>query len=266
MSTQSALYIGEVMHHRLRPRRHKFNYRVFSMLINLDELPVLSAASRLFGYNKRALVSFHDTDHGDGTVGGLRQWVEAQLRDADVPAENVSITVLCYPRVLGYAFNPLTVYFCRAADGALCAILYEVSNTFGERHTYIIRGREEANGVVEHACAKEFYVSPFIPMACTYRFHIELPDEHIIVRIDEADADGPLLVASFTGHRRAFSDASLFATLLRHPLMFLKVTAGIYWEALRIWRKGIPIYRHQAAAAPIDRTIVSSDIPGCKSP
>lgn len=260
MTRHSALYLGDVMHSRLRPRRHRLHYRVFTLLLDLDELPELSRASHLFGYNRRAFLSFWDKDHGDGRTGSLRPWIEGQLREANCLEAGMRIRVLCYPRILGYVFNPLTVYFCHAASGGLRAILYEVCNTFGERHTYVIAVPDETAGVVRQSCAKALYVSPFMPMACLYRFHIEPPAESVVVRIDESDSDGPLLVASFAGKRRAFSDRALLGALLRYPLMTLKVTAGIHWEALRIWRKGVPFHRHHAATSRVASTIVPAPL------
>lgn len=260
MSGQSALFLGDVAHARLRPRRHKLHYRVFSLLLDLDELPAISASSRLFGHNRRAVLSFWDKDHGDGGTGTLRRWIEARLVEAGCHEAGMSIRVLCYPRIFGYVFNPLTVYFCYAAGGSLRAILYEVCNTFGERHTYVIAVAEDASGPVRHGCAKELYVSPFLPMACFYRFHIEPPGDAILVRIDEADAEGPVLVAAFAGKRQPMTDRTLLGALLRYPLMTLKITAGIHWEALRIWRKGVPVHRHQAAARPVASTIVTTGL------
>lgn len=260
---QSGLYIGKVMHMRLRPQRHRFTYRVFSLLLNIDELPSLDKAKRLFGYNRRAIVSFHDKDHGDGTKGGLRHWVEEQLARAGLQGAGMSIYILCYPRIYGYVFNPLTLYFCYDAQGGLRAVLYEVSNTFAERHTYIMRVLEgELTGQGFHQqCKKDFYVSPFLPMDCFYNFYIEPPDEKLLVRIHEEDADGMVLVANFAATRSPINDRTLGLALLRHPLMTLKVSASIYWEALRLWRKGLTIYRHKAAASKVDSTVVSNPTP-----
>lgn len=266
MSGQSALFLGEVMHVRSRPRRHRLHYHVFSLLLDFDELNALSGASRLFGYNRRAILSFWDTDHGDGSAGALRDWVEAQLREAGRLEDGMSIQVLCYPRIFGYVVNPLTVYFCYAAGGALRAILYEVCNTFGERHTYVIPVEDGATGPVRQGCAKELYVSPFMPMSCFYRFHIEPPDDRVLVRIDESDAEGLLLVASFSGRREPLSDRALLRALIRYPLMTLKVTVGIHWEALRIWWKGIPVHRHRTAAQRVATTIVASKNSGHTHP
>lgn len=266
MSGQSALFLGEVMHMRMRPRRHRLRYRVFSLLLDFDELEAASASSRLFGYNRQALLSFWDADHGDGSAGGLRGWVEARLHEAGRLEEDMSIRVLCYPRILGYVFNPLTVYFCYASSGALRAILYEVCNTFGERHTYVIPVEHGATGPVRQGCAKELYVSPFLPMSCFYRFHIEPPGDAVLVRIHESDAEGPLLVASFSGRREPLTDRALLRALFRYPLMTLKVTAGIHWEALRIWWKGIPVHRHRTAASKVATTIVTGQLSGHTNP
>ncbi|MBE1206173.1 DUF1365 domain-containing protein [Aminobacter carboxidus] len=262
MSGQSALFLGEVMHMRVRPRRHRLHYRVFSLLLDFDELHATSVASRLFGYNRRAMLSFWDADHGDGSAGGLRIWIEARLREAGRLEEGMSIRVLCYPRILGYVFNPLTVYFCYASGGALRAILYEVCNTFGERHTYVIPVEDGTTGPVRQGCAKELYVSPFTPMSCFYRFHIEPPGNNVLVRIDESDAEGLLLVASFSGQREPLSDRALLRALFHYPLMTIKVTVGIHWEALRIWWKGIPVHSHRAAASRVATTIVAGKISG----
>ncbi len=262
MNDASALFLGEVMHERLRPRRHRLRYKVFSLLLDLDWLKARSEASWVLGYNRAALLSFWDRDHGDGSADGLRDWIEARLHETGwSDTEGMSIRVLCYPRILGYVFNPLTVYFCHAADGTLKVILYEVCNTFGERHTYVIPVEPGSAGAVRQECAKELYVSPFMPMACFYRFHIEPPAEKVLVRIDESDEEGLLLVAAFSGKREPLSDRTLLLALLRYPLMTLKVTAGIHWEALRIWWKGIPFHRHQAVANRTATTIVGRPAP-----
>lgn len=254
--TASALYGGTVVHTRLRPKRHKLSYRVFSLLLDLDELDDLGARLRLFAHNGPAIFSFHDKDHGDGTPAGLRAWAEAQLKAAGFSIARPSIRVLCYPRIWGYVFNPLTVFFCSDERGTLRAILYEVTNTFGERRTYVIR--TDGQGPVEHSCAKELYVSPFVPMDCTYHFHIAPPESSVVVRINETDAEGLLLVASFAGKRQALTDATLLRALLTYPLMTLKVSLAIHWEAFKLWRKGVKPIRHEKAAERIATTIVAS--------
>lgn len=262
MNWRSALFDGTVAHARHRPRRHRLRYRVFALLLDLDEAPVLATGSRLFAHNRWAPISFHESDHGDGTRGGLRAWVEGQLWAAGRWRDDLRIELLCYPRLFGYVFNPLSVYFCRTPDGQLHAILYEVSNNFGERHTYVMADPlppgAEPGAAAEHGCAKQFHVSPFLPMDCRYRFHVEAGGEALLLRIDELDAEGLLLSASFAARRTAFSERALLAALLRHPLMTFKVIAAIHWEALRLWRKGLRIYRHRPAVARIASTIVTT--------
>jgi DUF1365 family protein len=249
----SALYAGRVVHARLRPKRHKLSYRVFCVLLDLDEIDVLSRRLKLFAHNSAAVFSFHDRDHGDGG-GDLRAWVDAQLGAAGVTLAAPKITMLCYPRILGYVFNPLTVWFCHEGD-VLHAILYEVHNTFGERRTYVIRVTPGANAI-EQSCSKELYVSPFAPMACAYKFHIQPPDEKVVVAIDETDPQGLLLKASFAGTRQPLTDASLLRALFAYPLMTLKVTAAIHWEALKLLAKGVPVFRHRRAATKVATTVV----------
>ncbi len=256
MTQSSALYPGEVMHKRLRPKKHHMTYKVFSLFLDLDELPALGKTLKLFGHNRWAPVSFHEADHGDGSRTGLKNWVEGKLAEAGLAEPKMTIEILCYPRVFGYVFNPLTLFFCRNQAGALRAVLYEVSNTFHERHTYIIPV-QEAQETIRQGCAKEFYVSPFMPMNCTYDFYIEAPSETTLIRIEEADPEGMMLIASFKGKRVEMSDATIARMLFRHPLMTLKVTAGIYWEALKLWKKGLPIFRHASGAPKISSSVIS---------
>ena len=237
----SAIYEGDVHHARLKPKRHRLHYRVFSLLLDLDELPALN--SRIFGYNRPRLFSFWDKDHGDGRTGTLRAWVERQLHDAGYPEAAAAIRVLCYPRILGYVFNPLTQYYCHDAGGALRVILHEVCNTYGERLTYIIPVSGEP-GHVRQTCPKLHFVSPFVPMDCTYRFDILPPTDRVRVAIAESDPEGLLLTASFAGQRREFTGRALLRLFFRYPLMTLKVTAGIHWEALKLLAKGLNLHPH----------------------
>ena len=241
MSATSAIYAGLVVHQRTRPKQHRLGYRVFSLLLDLDELDDLSTSLRLLAINKPGLLSFRESDHGDG--GPLRPWVAARLAEAGFTADG-RITMLCYPRMLGYVFNPLTVYFCHNADGGLVAIIYEVHNTHGERHAYVLPASGEPGERVRHACPKTFFVSPFIPMDCVYNFTIRPPGNNVQIVINETDAEGPLLTASFSGTREPLTDATLARAMLRHPLMTLKVTLGIHWEAIKLLAKGLRVYRH----------------------
>ena len=256
MSNVSALFAGEVVHHRKRPKVHSLRYKVFSLLLDLDEVESLGKSLRLFAHNRWGIFSFHDADHGPGVEGGLRPWIEAELAKAGIESEGLKISALCYPRILGYVFNPLTVYFCRSGDGTLQAILYEVCNTFHERHAYVIPVNESEDKAVRHECAKDMYVSPFVPMDCRYSFRILPPEDEVLVAIHESDRDGPLLYASFAGKRQPLSDKTLMKALFAYPLMTLKIMGAIHWEALRLWLKGVPVYRHKKAATPLASTAV----------
>lgn len=233
----SALYAGCVTHLRWRPRRHSLRYRVMQGLFDLDDLPGLGRRLRLFGYNRAAPVSFRDRDHGDGS-GDLRGWVVRQLEAAGLAGPWGGVQVLCMPRVFGYVFNPLSVYFCRDRAGALAAIIYEVNNTFGERHAYVLPA-QGGEPVVRQHCEKAFYVSPFMPMELSYDFTITPPEARVVVAVSAGDAEGPVLDACFAGRRRPFTDGALLAALATYPAMTLKVILAIHWEALKLWLGGL---------------------------
>ncbi len=251
MSGGSALYAGGVMHRRLRPVAHLLRYRVFWLLVDLDELPQLSQRLRLFSLDRFNLFSLLARDHGDGQ--GLRPHVERQLRAAGLAADG-PIQLLTMPRILGYAFNPLCVYFCHRADGVLQALLYEVNNTFGERHGYLVEvdERDAAAGRVVQQCAKAFHVSPFLDIDMRYRFDVEPPAPDrpgLRIAVAASDAAGPVLVARMEAARRPLTDRGLALAFLAFPLLTIKVIAAIHWEALRLWLKGVRVRRHPSAPA-----------------
>jgi DUF1365 family protein len=239
----SAIYEGWVMHRRLTPRHHRFKYRVFSLLLDLEELPGLGL--RFFKHNRGGLLSFHDRDHGDGRP--LRVWLDDLLAREGITADGAR-RVLCYPRILGYVFNPLSVWFCHARDGALKAVIYEVHNTYDERHAYVLPVGDD-DRLVRHGCAKAFYVSPFLSPDCRYQFRIRPPGADVAVAINEDEAGRPILNASFAGERRALTDGMLAKMLLRYPLMTVKVVVAIHYEAVRLMLKGVRRHRHVAKAA-----------------
>ncbi|MCC6735804.1 MAG: DUF1365 family protein [Bauldia sp.] len=248
---RSALYRGIVVHQRTRPKAHRLRYRVFSLLVDLDELPALAGRLRLMGVDRGGLFGFRQADHGARAEGAdLRAWVDARLAEAGIAIPGGRVELLCYPRMFGFVFNPLSVFFCRDASGAVAAILYEVANTHGETHTYVIPAAPDRAGVVRQSAEKLFYVSPFLPVGGRYRFRIDPPEAEVGLVIGLDDADGPLLTASFRGARTELTDGALVRALFAYPLMTLKVIAGIHWEALRIWRKGIAYRHHAPAAAP----------------
>lgn len=234
------------MHRRVRPRRHKLSYRVCSALFDLDELPALDREISGFGYNRAAPVSFHDRDHGPGEDRPLKPWIEGLLSAAELKPDGGPVKLLCYPRVFGYAFNPISVYFCFKRSGELLAIVHQVNNTFHQRHSYVIPVSPTNDGVIVQRCAKKMYVSPFIAMDMTYDFRIRPPADEVTIAITDSDQDGPLLHASFHGERRPLSRLSALRLLAQFPFLTIKVIAGIHWEALKLWLKGIPLVTRPA--------------------
>jgi hypothetical protein len=264
VTRESALYSGSVMHQRLRPARHRLRYRVFSLLLDVDELPALARQLRLFSLNRFNLFSLHERDYGAGDGGGLRPYVEQQLQAAGLGTGG-AIRLLTMPRILGYAFNPLSVYFCHRPGGALQAVLYEVNNTFGERHSYLIEvdAAEAAGDIVTQHCAKRFHVSPFLGLEMHYRFRIEPPRADrpgLAIGVTALDTNGSLLVARLEAHRKPLDDAALALAFVSHPLLTLKVVAAIHWEALRLWLKGVKLQERPPAPARA-LTIIKSRTP-----
>jgi uncharacterized protein len=241
----SALYAGTVMHQRFKPRRHAMRYRLCWMLFDLDDLP---ARLWLFSHNRFNLISLHDRDHLDGSGRALRGQVEAAVESAGLQPDGGAIRLLCMPRVLGHAFNPISVFFCHRRDGTLNALLYEVHNTFGERHSYLIPVEARATSkTIRQTCEKAFYVSPFMRMGMTYAFRVVPPAETTAVVVHGDDAEGRVITASFTGRRRALSDAALFGIVLQHGMLSVKVLGAIHWEAAKLWLKGLRLQPRPAA-------------------
>lgn len=236
MTFVSGLYEGVVSHTRVKPREHRLSCRIFMLYLDLDEVADIDRKLGLFSARGFSLTSFHERDHGDGSATPLKAQVEAELAAAGL-AYGGPIRMLCMPRVLGHGFNPLTVYFCHRKDGALAAILYEVKNTFGERHAYLIPATD-AGGMVRQTCGKEFYVSPFMDFDLAYAFRLRPPAETAMVAVDAHDAKELVLAASFLGRRRPLTDWSILTAWLTHPWMTLGVFAAIHLEALKIWLKG----------------------------
>jgi DUF1365 family protein len=239
--TVSAIYHGQIVHTRFRPVRHRLKHRLMWLWLDLDELPVLAPRLRLFGLNRFNLVDFRDRDHGDGSLTPLRAQIEAQLQRAGMQPEGGAIRVLCMPRVLATVFNPLSVFFCHRADGQLRAMLYEVNNTFGDRHSYLIpvEDADAVQPVLRQSIAKRLHVSPFMDMAMTYHFRVASPDQRAVVAIEAHDAGGKMISAAFAGRRHELTDANLLRAFVAYPLLGVQVLGAIHWEALKLWRKGV---------------------------
>lgn len=248
MSTASALYIGKVVHKRFRPKAHHLAYRVFWLLLDLDEVTQLDARLRYFSVRRFNLVSFYPRDHGDGSDTPLRAQIKPWLEQAGVDIGKGPIRLLTMPRVLGYVFNPISIYYCHHPDGRIGALVYEVTSTFKNRHAYVIPVTQEdsAKGRFDQSAAKALYVSPFMDMEMDYRFRGLVPSDHLGLVIDGHDAVGKLIHASIAADRKALTDNALLRALAGLPLLTIKVVAAIHWEALKLWLKGVGLTRQPA--------------------
>ncbi len=238
MIKESSIYVGKVIHKRFKPKEHFFKYKVFSLFLDLSEIKKIKEKIFFFSHNKFNLISFFDKDHGERNGSSLIDWVKKNLRSLNIDTRDVKIKLLCYPRIFGYVFNPLSIFFIYNSSSSLIAILYEVKNTFGEQHTYVFK-TDPKKQVVENKCDKKFYVSPFMDLNSTYNFKILNPKEKLSVIIDQRDQTGKLLFASQDGKRLDLSAKNLLFSYLKHPLMTIKIILAIHFEALKLWLKGI---------------------------
>ena len=237
---ENCIYDGIVLHERYQPFSHRFEYAVFSVFLDIDALPETARRLRLFAYNGRGLFAFFDRDHGPRDGSPLRPWVERELRANGIATTPARIFIHCFPRFLGYVFNPLSIYFCYDRDNRLQAVVYEVKNTFGGQHCYVF-AMDIPPGqrmIPDHGTDKGFYVSPFIEMACRYDFRMRLPGEKFALRIHQTARGQDMLLAIQHGRRRTLSDRMLARMTVKIPFLTLKVIAGIHWEALKLWLKG----------------------------
>ena len=240
----SCIYSGFVTHRRFKPKRHLFNYKTFSLLIDLSEIENLEKKIKFFSYNKFNILSFYNVDHGPRDGSSLIDWVKKNLRDAQINIGLGSIKLLCYPRFFGYVFNPLSIFYCYDENLRLKAILYEVKNTFNEQHTYVFPASTSSN-LILHKCNKKFYVSPFMEMKTFYNFRLLNPGKILNVFIKQSDNRGTLLTACQVGKRIEITNKNLLYQFLRHPLMSFKVIAAIHFEALRLWLKGVKFVKKE---------------------
>lgn len=234
----ACLYVGSTWHKRFAPRPHAFRYRLFQILIDIDRLDTAFAGLKLMRLGRFGAMSFDPRDHGDRQGGSLRPWVSERLKEAGIQAEAATIRLMCFPRVLGFVFNPLSLFFVHAGDGRLEAVIYEVNNTFGQTHAYVIPAKGAARE--RQRAVKQLYVSPFFRVEGEYRFDIAAPGDTFDLKIVKAVDGRPDFVATQEAQRKSLSDQNLAALFLAIPLMTAKVVLAIHWEALRLWIKGAP--------------------------
>lgn len=230
----SSLYRGTVRHTRLVPF-HEFEYRVYYGLFDIDELDDLDRRLRLFSVDRFNLIGFNRADHGPADGSPLRPWAEALLAEAGVDIDGGKILLLALPRILGHVFDPISVWYCHDQDGRLHAVLHEVRNTFGDRHTYVV---PHAEPPLTHDVDKAMHVSPFNGMDQTYHFSMSLPEDRLKLGITQREGGSVVFRATMRLSRLAFTDGNLLRLFVTHPLVTLKVVGGIHWQALRLWLKG----------------------------
>jgi DUF1365 family protein len=228
----------------MRPRTHRLTRRIPMLFVDLDELPRLRLP--LLAVDRFGALSIEARHHLAGDATPLKAQIERRLREEGLPAGG-PVRLLCMPAVFGQVFNPLSVYFCHRPGGELSAIVYEVNNTFGARHCYVLPADDAQ--VVRQGCAKTFHVSPFLDMDLSYAFKVVPPGPRVSVRVQVLDREGVLLSASFEGAAEPLTNRALAGVLARHPLLMLEVLGGIHWEALKMLVKGIRLRPAPSPAA-----------------
>jgi len=247
----ACVYSCEVMHQRFTSTPYQFRYRVFSLLLDIDEIDTVTGSSWLFSRNRFNLLSFYDRDHLPSGANDLRSWAEGVMAAGGLSASGVRIRLLCFPRVLGWVFNPLSLWYCEDQHGAPVAVIAEVRNTFGERHCYLLKPQDgQAGWPLRQSHSKDFHVSPFISMDAGYQFRLSRPDEKLRVIIRELQDSRLMLVATQMGRRLPFKNSTLLSQTLRVPFQTLKVLTAIHWHALKIWLQGGQF--HRKPAPPIE--------------
>lgn len=245
MSFVNAIYEGHVEHRRLRPVTHALSYKVFALWFDLDHLP---QGLRLFSINRFNLFSLYERDHGVRDGRPLKDYVRDLIATHPQAAKVARICLLAYPRVLGFVFNPLSTYYCFDSEGRLLLMVYEVTNTYGDRTSYVLPVEE---GVLAQACAKRMWVSPFNAVEGEYGFHGNVPGESLSLGVCLRDGAGPKLKAWFSAKRRPLSDGELVRQFARVPFLTFKVVLGIGWEALKLRLKGLAYVRRPAPPAAV---------------
>jgi uncharacterized protein len=252
MTATAMLYRVNVMHRRRVAPLYRFVYRIFFLLLDVDALDATARRLRWFSHNRFNLFSLYDRDYGGAQAGGLRAWAERVCATRAIDLAGGRIRLLTQPRMFGWAFNPVSFWYCEHADGRLRAIIAEVNNTFGERHSYVLTAADCAEGasgggvlpyeVVLHK-EKCFHVSPLFDLEGRYHFQFSEPGERIRVVLHETREGRPLIDTTVAGAGMPLSDASLLQQLLKMPVQALKVVAGIHWQALKIWLRGARFHK-----------------------
>jgi uncharacterized protein len=239
--TAAFLMVGSVMHERLRPTPHRFVYPLFCVRLNLARLSTLNRW--WFGINRWSALGLSTRDYGACDGSDLEQWMRQRLADADIPAYG-EIWLQTMPRVFGYAFNPVSFWFCHDRDGQLRALLAEVRNTFGDRHSYLLTADDGGpiGSDTRLQCRKTLHVSPFCKVEGRYEFRVRQHDAHASVAIDYFDAEGLLIRTAIGAKMAPLTGQRALHALVRQPLLTVSVVVRIHWQALRLLFKKVPFY------------------------
>ncbi len=243
----SCLYQCEVMHERLTPRKHKFNYKIFMFYLDLDEIDGLHKRIKLFSRNRFNWFSFNDRDHLQWPIeksknqNTIRENIGSYLKDHGIGVRRIML--LTSVATFGYSFNPISFYLCfDENDQPVCSVA-EVCNTHGEMKLYLLNNETLANGTFRKMVSKYFYVSPFADLASTFDFIFRVPGETMHMRVDDYQNGKRFLLSSLTGKKRAITDFNLFWYGLRFPLIPVKVITLIYWQAFVLYLKRVPFHK-----------------------
>lgn len=257
----SCLYECSVMHHRLAPKVHHFSHDIFMFYLDLDELEIIAQKIFLFSYNRKNLYSFRDTDHEPVGKNPLKERIVAFLRQHGIDFDPFGrVMLLTLPRVAGYIFNPVSIYYCFNAEGSPVCSVAEVGNTFREMKLFLLR-REELNAGTTFVkiVPKHFYVSPFSSLDLSFDFKLKIPGDKLDIKINDRDGADKVLISKLTGKRAALTNKTLAWFTLRYPFVTLKVIFLIHWHALRLWHKRVPFYR-KAANVPLQQNVLRPHI------
>jgi DUF1365 family protein len=243
----SAIYAGTVRHWRLAPSRHAFGYRIAQLYLDLDELDRVFAGRWLWSQGRRNVAEMRRSDYLAPTSMPLAEAARALVEQHTGLRPRGAVRLLTHLRYGGYIFNPVSFYYCHDVDGALQAVIADITNTpWNERHAYVLGiGQAQRRGSLwQWSCAKTFHVSPFIPLECTYRWRFSKPAERLRVHVSVSGEHRCRFEAHLDLERRPLTGANLARVLWRYPLMGTQVIGAIYWQALRLWLKHTPIYDH----------------------
>lgn len=245
---KSCLYVGSVFHARVHPKKHSFKYNVFCLNINLSELNEINKKFKLLSVNKFNIVSVYEKDYGPQNGKSLNVWVKELLSKNGVNQQLKNIFLLTYPRIFGYVFNPLSIYTCTNINNQVVAQIYEVRNTFKQRHFYIVRNtfdKKNHNKIIK----KKFHVSPFLSMTGKYKFKSYIKKTKLSIFI-EYFSNNETLIASFTGKEKILSDENIFFNVIKFPFFTIKIILGIHLEAIILYFKRLKYFKCPSPQKP----------------